>query len=262
MTAPRLHVIPAIGCHKALVLRRGPTDQVASLLWDRDSGAVALGQWLHGRIHEYRSDLSPDARHMIVFAGTGARWWTAISRAPWLTALSVRMQGDAWHGGGAFTPEGRIWLNGAEPLSDPPDGLRAAKVDAYPHATDGIHMGGLYLAMMGARGWTHAKGDACQAELVKPVADGWQVILRFEIGQKNRALISNRYVLMRSDGVEMPQPDWEWAEPWGGGLQLARDGALWFAKPGKDGLEELAQIHDFKGLKFVARPAPYAGVNR
>jgi hypothetical protein len=57
--SPRLHVIPATGCDKALVLRRGPSGQVASLLWNRRDGSLALGQWLKGRIYEHRSICRP-----------------------------------------------------------------------------------------------------------------------------------------------------------------------------------------------------------
>jgi hypothetical protein len=138
---PRLHVIPATGCDKALVLRRGPSGQVASLLWDRRDGSLSLGHWLKGRIYEHRCDLSPDGRHMIVFAGKGGRYWTAISRAPWLTALHIEPQGSTWFGGGAFTRQGRVFFNGAQAPDGLPDRLRPAPATAYPHGTEGFHEG-------------------------------------------------------------------------------------------------------------------------
>ena len=264
MTAPRLHVIPAMACDKALILRRGPTDQVASILWNRSTGEFQLGQWLRGRIYEHRSDLSPDGRHMIIFAGKGVHWWTALSRAPWLTALGFLPQDHTWYGGGAFTPDGAYWLNGGGAFSqDAPDGLAQADPASYPHGTDGFHMGGLYVAMMERRGWTHVGGERYEARLEKPLAEGWRLALGFGIGGKNRSIIANRYQLLDSDGRQATDTqDWEWAEPWRDGVQFAARGALCFAELTEAGLGEERRIHDFADMTFEAREAPYQGVER
>ncbi len=262
MTAPRLHVIPAIACDKALILRRGPTDQVASILWDRATGEFQLGQWFRGRIYEHRSDLSPDGRHMITFAGKGVRWWTAISRAPWLTALTFLPQDSTWHGGGAFTPDGRIWLNGGGDIpGGAPDGLQQADPSAYPHGTDGFHMGGLFAAMMQKRGWRHDGGERYEARLSKPLAAGWRLELGFEVGRRNRSIISNRYALLDAEGRPAPgAEDWEWAEPWRDGVQFAARGGLHFAPLTNQGLGTPTLIRDFGDMTFEPRQAPYRGV--
>ena len=98
-----------------------------------------MGQWLLGRIYERRADLSPDGRHLIYFA-RDARWhsetggsWTAVSRAPWLRAVTLWAKGDCWQGGGLFVDDRRYWLNGCHRsllsdeshlscISDPPSG--------------------------------------------------------------------------------------------------------------------------------------------
>lgn len=64
----RLHVILAREAPKAVVFRRGPTGQVCTLGWDLETDTFTMGQWLKGRIYEYRSDLSPDGELMIYFA--------------------------------------------------------------------------------------------------------------------------------------------------------------------------------------------------
>jgi hypothetical protein len=255
---PRLHVIPATGCDKALVLRRGPSGQVASLLWNRRDGTLALGQWLKGRIYEHRSDLSPDGRHMIVFAGKGGRFWTALSRAPWLTALHWEPQGSTWFGGGAFTRQGRVFFNGGQPPARLPDRLRPARPDAYPHGADGFHMGGLYPAMMVARGWRIVAGSGTDTVLEKPVARGWRLRLCFEVLAPGRAILSNRYTLLGK--AEEIVTDWEWADPWTDGLHLARAGGLLFAPLGPDGPGEMRLIHDLSPFRFEPRIAPYRGV--
>ena len=138
-SSARLHVLLARDAATAVVFRRGPTRQVASYLWDRASDTFSLGQWLIGRIYERRADLSPDGRHLIYFA-RDARWhsetggsWTAVSRAPWLRAVTLWAKGDCWQGGGLFVDDQRYWLNGCHRsllsddshlscVSDPPSG--------------------------------------------------------------------------------------------------------------------------------------------
>ncbi len=65
---PRLHAILAREAPKAVVFRRGPSGQVCTLGWDLETDTFTMGQWLKGRIYEYRSDLSPDGNLMIYFA--------------------------------------------------------------------------------------------------------------------------------------------------------------------------------------------------
>ena len=64
----RLHVILAREAPKAVVFRRGPSGCVCTLGWDLETDTFTMGQWLRGRIYEYRADLSPDGERMIYFA--------------------------------------------------------------------------------------------------------------------------------------------------------------------------------------------------
>jgi hypothetical protein len=263
---PRLHVITAMCCDSALVLRRGPSDTVATMLWDRRRDRFEIGQWLKGRIYEHRCDLSPDGRHMIVFARRkdAGRAWTALSRAPWLRAITVWPQSHTWHGGGAFDGDGRVWFNGATPAEKVlSDGLRPADVNAYPHGTDGFHMGELYAAMMGKRGWKRTSGATYDATLAKPLDNGWHLELRFRLGAKNRGGISNAYALVDAGrGIRLEQPQWEWAEPWGNLVQVASGGALRVVRLSSGGqLSEQSVIRDFTGMTFEPIEAPYQGVS-
>lgn len=258
---PRLHVMTATRNGLAVVLRRGPAKQVASLLWDRATGELSLGQWLCGRIHEHRSDLSPDGRHMIVFAGDGRRTWTAISRAPWLTALIWLPHGDHWFGGGAFTSDGRVFLNGGGALPDGVDGLRQAPLDAMPHGTDGIHMGGLYAAMLMRRGWRHVSGEGYGAVLDRKAGAGWRLELAFAQQRPDRALISAAHALVADDGRRLDMPGWEWADVWQDGLHVAEGGALHLVALGPAGIAGQRLMHDLAMMRFEARAAPYRGVS-
>src|SRR5689334_22184837 len=103
---PRLHVILARESSLAVVIRRGPSKSVCTFLWDRSEDSFRLGQWMRGRIYERRCDLSPDGKYLIYFAMNG-KWesetkgsWTAISRNPYLKAVTLYAKGDCWNGGG------------------------------------------------------------------------------------------------------------------------------------------------------------------
>lgn len=267
MTPPRLHVITATESPLAVVLRRGPANAVGCFLWDRGTGTLTPGQWLRGRIYEHRSDLSPDGRHLVWFGGTGrpkagvhGGWYTVVSRAPWLTAIAFLPQDSTWHGGGAFTAPGRVWLNGGGSLPDT-GGEIACDPDprAYPHATDGFHMGDLYVAMMARRGWRHVSGTGYDAVLRKPCGAGAEIELGFALRAPNRALLSNRYTLVLPDGGTR-RTDWEWADLWDGRLCYAVAGTLRSAVAAADGtLAQDRLIHDFRDMTFDARPAPYPG---
>src|SRR5882724_9629924 len=113
----RLHVLLARDAKVGLVIRRGPAKSVCTVMWDRKRDTFKLGQWLRGRIYERRCDLSPDGKHFIYFAMNG-RWksetkgsWTAISRVPYLKAMSLFAKGDCWNGGGLFLSDKEFWLN-------------------------------------------------------------------------------------------------------------------------------------------------------
>src|SRR5215471_5847626 len=95
----RLHVLLARDTRLGVVIRRGPSRSVCTLLWNRKTDEFTMGQWLRGRIYERRSDLSPDGKHLIYFAMNG-KWtseakgsWTAISQAPFLKAVALYAKG-------------------------------------------------------------------------------------------------------------------------------------------------------------------------
>ena len=113
----RVHIILARESPTAVVIRRGPSKSVCTLLWDRQKDTFKIGQWMRGRIYERRCDLSPDGKHFLYFAMNG-KWdgelkgsWTAISRTPYLKAIGLWAKGDCWHGGGLFRTNRDYWLN-------------------------------------------------------------------------------------------------------------------------------------------------------
>ncbi|MBQ6470441.1 MAG: hypothetical protein IJJ33_00530, partial [Victivallales bacterium] len=73
MPPARLHAILARRGPNAVVFRRGPSDKVALIGWDRSNDTFTLGQWLRGRIYPLRCDLSPRGEHLIYFAAKYGR---------------------------------------------------------------------------------------------------------------------------------------------------------------------------------------------
>lgn len=264
MTAARLHVITARDAPAAVILRRGPSKVVAAIGWDRAGHEFRIGQWLKGRIYEHRSDLSPDGRHLVCFAGKGAsHWWTAVSRAPFLRAIAFMPQSSTWFGGGAFTPAGEIWLNGGGAWpDDAQDALRPADGRAFPHSTDGFHMGGLYPAMMQARGWRIVAGEGYDTIMTRDLPGGGRLELAFAVGARDRSILSNRYAIVGADGRRCDCPDWEWADLWQDRLQFAARGGLYETPAGHPTGEDATLLRDFSDMSYQEIAAPYEGCAR
>ena len=121
MSPPRLHVLPA--ADSAVVIRRGPSRWWHVLRWRLDPPDVEPGAWFGGRIYPRRCAVSPDGMLLGYFAlaGRPAPWdsYLAVSKAPWLHALAAWRQGNTWHWGCEFLPDGRFCTGEIEPT--PPD---------------------------------------------------------------------------------------------------------------------------------------------
>jgi hypothetical protein len=115
---PRLFAILAREAPTAVIFRRGPSNRVELVHWDRSTDEFTPGAWFYGRIRVKRCDLSPDGSLLVYFASkygqpdvTYRDTWTAVSRPPWLTALALWPKGDSWNGGGLFSSNTALWVN-------------------------------------------------------------------------------------------------------------------------------------------------------
>lgn len=110
--APRIYCIPAIDVPVVAVFRRGPSNWSHVGRWDLAQSRYESGAWLRGRIFPRRSDLSPDGRLLCYFAHKPNSSWeqgdayVALSRLPWLTALSAFGTCGTWTRGYYFTRDG------------------------------------------------------------------------------------------------------------------------------------------------------------
>jgi hypothetical protein len=153
----RIHFTVAQKAPVAVVFRRGPAKQVATLLWNLETDELSLGQWLKGRIYEMRGDLSPDGKYMIYFAMDG-RWqkgpgsWTAVSKTPYLKALAFYPKGDCWFGGGLWTGNRTYNVNGGGVAE-----REVSEVRQDPNYSSPVHYGGecpgVYFVRLQRDGW-------------------------------------------------------------------------------------------------------------
>lgn len=258
----RIHVLLASDAPVGLVIRRGPSKCVATMLWDRRRDTFTLGQWLKGRIYEDKCDLSPDGKYFIYFAMNG-KWqeeargsWTAISRAPYLKALALFPKGDTWNGGGLWIDATTYWLN-----------------DGYGHSL-------LWDTTLVRRDTRHFPADLnFDVRAQRLLRDGWTRGERMPIRKRRtaevfeKALPRNwklrRIIGFREDGRDEHQlrqiatdevisyPDWEWADIDGRRLVWASGGKLHGAQLGETGVDQTAELFDFNDMEFEAIPAPY-----
>lgn len=269
----RIHVLLASKARVGLVIRRGPSKSVATLLWDLETDRFKLGQWLRGRIYERRSDLSPDGKYFLYFAMNG-RWngeaggsWSAISKAPYLKAISFFPKGDCWFGGGLFTGERTFWLNGEEGHSKSFESY-AVSIDREwkPRGSFGGECPGVYYWRLLRDGWRVVDQPAKAARknidlFEKQCPNGW--VLRKIAHSQMRSPVGrgcywDEHALIRSvAGVSTEFPKWEWAELDNGRLIWATEGRIECAALGRKGLEGIKVLKDLNNLEFQPIAAPY-----
>lgn len=119
-TPCRLFVLLARLAPVGLILRRGPSQWTQLIRWNTKNDTFEPGQWLRGPVDFHKCDLSPSGERFLYFtkpykphstaAGYGETW-TALSRAPYFTALALWPMDDTYFGGGLFVDDRMIRLN-------------------------------------------------------------------------------------------------------------------------------------------------------
>ncbi len=269
----RIHCLLAANAPLGVVIRRGPSKQVCTVLWNRRRDEFQIGQWLKGRIYERRSDLSPDGKHLIYFAMNG-RWesevrgaWTAISRAPYLKGLAVFPKGDCWNGGGMFTRKSLYWLNdgcGHSVLRNTTEVKRDSKFQ--PSEYFGGECLSVYYPRLLRDGWKLV--DRIKVAewnhldvFERPIQNGWVLrkIAHAESGApEGKGCYWDEHELFHAaSGNRISCPEWEWAEVDALRLVWARRGQLFAGKMTQAGIIDEALLYDFNDMKFLPIEAPY-----
>ena len=265
----RLHVLLARDAKVGLVIRRGPSKSVCTVLWNRERDTFKLGQWMRGRIYERRSDLSPDGRHFIYFAMNG-RWeseakgaWTAIARVPYLKAISLFAKGDCWHGGGLFTSDREYWLNDGYGHTQLKGATTLRRiVNGGPTDYFGGECLTVYYNRLRRDGWMMRQEEYQGATLFeKKLPKSWLLrkLAFAETGAPpGRGCYWDAHELRQeSTDTVLAFREWEWADYVDGRLVWVVDGQLRTARLGRGKLAGEKVVHDFNEMKFEAIAAPY-----
>jgi hypothetical protein len=150
----RLFVLLARTAPVAVILRRGPSDWVQMIHWDTKNDVFTPGQWFHGRIYERTADLSPNGQLIVYSTYKPGNLkanpdygdsWTAVSKAPYFTALALWPYAGAWEGGGYFADDDSLLLNhwlmenrASHPQHQPPSHLQILENDGGIYASGSV----------------------------------------------------------------------------------------------------------------------------
>ncbi|WP_144395275.1 hypothetical protein [Pleionea sediminis] len=272
----RLHVLFASNSSRALIIRRGPSKQVCSFLWDRQTDSIEVGQWLKGRIYERRSDISPDGKYFIYFAMNG-KWdsetrgsWTAISKVPYIKAIELYAKGDCWEGGGLFLNKNTFWLNDRYfnnnlVLFDSKEVKRDASF--VPEGNFGSECTGVYYRRLIRDGWQLEERKNVSrwknaSTFTKALVNDWQLIKlaheEVDSPEGKGCYWDEHMLLNKQTGIEYIKDDWEWADRDGDSIAWTSNGCLYRASlQSKHKLGEEKLIHDFNHCTFQKLKAPY-----
>jgi len=257
----RLFVLLSQDRTRNIVLRRGPSRQVACFLWNRKNDTFELGQWLKGKVYDHRSDISPDGKHWIYLAmsAKNADTWTAVSRTPWFTAL------DYYPWCGLFLNNFSYQLNGsgAQNGQRRNSGLNDMKSTGRKDGVGRMHWGTLHLRRLLRDGWEHISspydtGDHL-TRVSKHISTKWTLVKCIGGGQReNRSLDQEKHELInRHDGTVIKFHHWEWADLDEGKIVFAMHGCMHRAPISRQkGIGRSKRIHDFNGYKFEQRTMP------
>jgi hypothetical protein len=229
-----------------VLLRRGPKGWVQLIRWNTANDTFEPGQWFHGRIYERRCDLSPSGDLFVYFASkhTGRQLasdytyaWTAVSRPPYFTALTLWPKGDCWDGGGYFEADRRLHLNHAGAAESHPDHPTHKKLRVTTNSCGRGEDLPIYNDILQSKGWSRA--DPKKNLWTEAGPKG--LVLRMELEDIDFTKPGGPYhfgfLLMReSDGEWLHVLDAQWAD-WdhAGRLVYAQDGKLFAAEPDDKG---------------------------
>ena len=337
----RLHAILARRGSYAVVFRRGPSDKVALIGWDRRNDTFTLGQWFRGRIYPLRCDLSLSGKHLIYFAakygrvnpvekcvreelekkhlGSILQWeeahpewshsnfmaeleayhreseheeklirnehqqefqrmekladwhdysWTAISRTPYLKALSLWWHGTGWNGGGIFESETGFYLNRPpEWIAKTIPGVQDRGFKELPltdelreqcWGTQGECMM-VYDFRLKRDGWRYLENANPGWFYEKTLPNEWILRKEFPGGDESwHEIYWERHCLLDADGkVLLDGKEWRWAEydDYRKRIVYAENGAI-YALELKLPLEP-KQLYDFNGMIYKRISALY-----
>lgn len=259
----RLHVLMAREAPYGVVIRRGPSERVCFVGWDRSTDSFTLGQWLKGRIYERRSHISPDGKYVVYGATRGFGIWTAISRAPYLKAIGLWTQRDHFNGGGIFADNAQCVLNvGLYEEKYRPEELVCSNLEGTSVFNAG-ECPVIYYPRLQHDGWRLVAEEKRRGDYVtifeKNAPAGW-TLRKYCHASSNDTPGRGSYWdehELENFGEVLSRPNWEWTDMDGKRLVWAEHGRLFGARLTRFGIEDTKQLYDFNPMTFEAIKAPY-----
>jgi len=207
---------------------------------------------------------------MIYFA-LNAKWdspvrgaWTAISRAPYLKALSLWAKGNTWNGGGLFTSPQEYWLNEGrvtkhelvEESSEVRRALASPLVGDY-----GSECPGIYYNRLQRDGWL-MRTDFERVTVFDKGVNEHLVLRKLAYATSDHRVGQGGYfdeheLRFFPSGRSELHPDWEWAEFDGNRLLWVSGGCLFAGHVSGEGLSGVQELRDFNKMQFERIKAPY-----
>jgi hypothetical protein len=193
--------------------------------------------------------------------------WTAISRTPWLKAISLYPKGDCWNGGGLFTKKREFWLNatGESPLRASSE--VSEDLTYRPNTNYGNEDTGVYYVRLQRDGWKlidHEKRGEWSSVTIfeRPLPKNWVLrkIAHEQIDSPpGRGCYWDEHELTNPDsGKVINCSDWEWADLDQLSITYAQSGRLFRMRVQSEGkLAEPKLLYDFNECQFEERVAPY-----
>ncbi|HKN67732.1 MAG TPA: hypothetical protein VJW73_15720 [Gemmatimonadaceae bacterium] len=250
-----------------------------AIRWDTRKDTFERGQWFNGRIHEDRSDLSPNGELFVYLAmqygsERGKEVWTGISKPPWFIPLALWSKDHTYYGGGVFLDDHRLLLNhppsdavprpGCEPKSD-------LRVDANPkpHAEyvqwhrlerDGwvLRQEMVFERVQAKNRYTmHYVTHIPEERVRRPPADGMPLIVLARRLAKSYSIVKEFRVEGASNEIELPPGPLDWLD-WDldGRLIALSGGRIWAATLDGNRISRFAELLDLLGDAPEERTPP------
>lgn len=275
-TYARLDVLLAKNASRALVLRRGPRGQVATIGWDRSTDSFMLGQWFKGSIDADDCDLSPDGEHFLYQARKKSfEVWTVVSRWPYLKALDFYR--DRWGRSGWFLDDHcYVLLNSRPEDQERKQSKLDVKYSDYHSEDPEINPSDKNRLLRNE--WMQEKTNRPEYKkptrfFYKPITSRWTLFQKpptygrptlypGDAGYQAKYQLHNSFF-----GEVISCEGWEWADvdEWQQNkgrqkthLVWAQKGRLFRAQVDDElGLQSIQELYDFNDMKFEEKIAPY-----
>lgn len=261
-----LYCLIARKSSKAVIFRRGPSNQTCLISWDRSTDRFEVGQWFKGRVYPDRSDISADGCWLLVFMGnfrTPFATWTVLSKPPYFSAVALWAKGDAWGGGGKFLGDNEIVLSRDDGALIT-RGRLPGNFKAHPWSEElSKRLAAAYAK--DERIWTGTPGQYSGPYLRN--GNGAQLTMSFNYSRR-RGSGRDFHFLRGEHSVALEGADWAEFDD-NGDLLFSRGGGLYrlglvrFSKVTSFEalLGEAKLLADFSGLTFQPVAAPYPAMS-